>query len=75
MTRIVSEWKRYHTRQHGIQWQENFFDHRIRNTQEYLEKAAYIRRNPVVKELCETPEAWRWVLDAGGMRRPGAFGD
>jgi len=73
MARILSEWKRYQTRRHGIRWQENFFDHRLRNVQEYLEKAAYIRRNPVVKELCETPEMWRWVLDAGGTRRPGAF--
>jgi len=73
ITRIISEWKRYQTRQHGIQWQENFFDHRIRNTQEHLEKATYIRRNPVAKGLCETPEAWCWVLDAGGTRRPGAF--
>ena len=72
MTRVISEWKRYQTRQHGIQWQENFFDHRIRSTKEYLEKAAYIRRNPVAKGLCEAPETWRWVVD-GGTRRPGAF--
>lgn len=42
MSLTISEWKRYQTRRHSIQWQDNFFDHRLRNVQEYLEKAAYI---------------------------------
>lgn len=61
MSRVISEWKRYQTRMHGLQWQDNYFDHRIRNTNEYLEKAAYIRNNPVAKGLCDTAENWRWV--------------
>ena len=72
MSRVISEWKRYHTRQLNIQWQGNYFDHRIRNEAEYLEKAAYIRRNPVVKGLCDEPEDWCWSFE-GGTRRPGAF--
>lgn len=63
MSLTISEWKRYQTRRHSIHWQDNFFDHRIRNVQEYLEKAAYIRRNPVAKGLCATPDAWRWVTE------------
>jgi putative transposase len=58
MSRVISEWKRYQTRQLHIQWQENYFDHRIRNTAEYFEKADYIRNNPVAKGLCEKPEEW-----------------
>lgn len=61
MSRMISEWKRYQTRTQGIHWQANYFDHRIRNTAEYLEKAAYIRNNPVVKGLCDRPEDWPWV--------------
>ena len=62
MSRVVGDWKRYLARQQGICWQNNYFDHRIRNTEEYLEKAGYIRRNPVVKELCASPEEWPWVI-------------
>ena len=62
MARVIADWKRYQSNQLGIQWQDNFFDHRIRNTAEYLEKAAYIRRNPVAKGLCETTEEWPWIL-------------
>jgi len=63
MSQVIADWKRYQSRQRGIRWQNNFFDHRIRNTAEYLEKASYIRNNPVVKGLCETPEEWAWVLN------------
>jgi len=63
MSRVVADWKRYQSKQHGIRWQDNFFDHRIRNTAEYLEKAAYIRNNPVVKGLCETPKEWGWIIE------------
>ena len=52
MSRVVGEWKHYASRQWNIGWQENFFDHRIRNAHELAEKYAYIRRNPVVKGLC-----------------------
>jgi REP element-mobilizing transposase RayT len=61
MTRVVADWKRYQAKQHNIAWQENFFDHRIRNTAEYFEKAAYIRNNPVAKGLCNTSEEWLHV--------------
>jgi REP element-mobilizing transposase RayT len=64
MSRTVADWKRYQNKLHGICWQDNFFDHRIRNTAEYLEKAAYIRNNPVVKGLCADPESWPWVYEA-----------
>ena len=60
MGRVVGDWKRYQIGQHGIHWQDNFFDHRIRNTKEYFEKAVYIRNNPVAKGLCAIPEEWPW---------------
>ncbi|MSU48114.1 MAG: hypothetical protein EXS37_03330 [Opitutus sp.] len=63
MSRIVGEWKKYHNRHNQLLWQEGYFDHRIRDTREFEEKAAYIRRNPVVKDLCAHPEDWPWFID------------
>ncbi len=60
MSRVVGQWKRYHTREHGVVWQENFFDHRLRNDVEANLKYDYIRRNPLVKGLCQQPDDWPW---------------
>ena len=63
MSRTIGDWKRFHQRQKGVLWQDNFFDHRIRGQSELDEKSAYIRRNPVVKELCAKEDDWTLVLD------------
>lgn len=63
MGRILASWKGYQAKQHDIQWQENYFDHRIRSRQELDEKAAYIRLNPVRKGLCQSEEAWPWRIE------------
>ena len=61
MGRTIGEWKRYVTQAAGIAWQTNYFDHRIRNAAELQEKSSYILRNPVVKGLCSSEEAWPWT--------------
>lgn len=61
MSVIIGTWKGYQAKQHGIQWQGNYFDHRIRNNAELNAKAQYIRLNPVVKGLCSSPNEWPWV--------------
>ena len=61
MSKVIGDWKRYHQQHQGILWQDNYFDHRIRNPDEMTEKAAYIRQNPVAKGLCATPQDWPWV--------------
>ncbi len=58
MSAIVGDWKRFLARKCGIEWQRNFFDHRIRTVEELTEKWEYIRLNPVRKGFCETPDAW-----------------
>ena len=68
MSGVVGSWKGYNNRKNGIIWQENFFDHRIRNDAALDEKAAYIRNNPVAKCLCTTPGDWPWVLDLGNLK-------
>ena len=60
MAKTIGAWKRYASRELGVVWQENFFDHRIRNDHEFTEKFAYILRNPVAKKLCTLESDWPW---------------
>ncbi len=61
-SRTVGKWKGFQSVKFGVQWQENFFDHRIRSDRELEEKEAYIRRNTVAKGLCARPQDWPWVI-------------
>jgi REP-associated tyrosine transposase len=45
--RMVQKWKRYTATKAGVDWQRDFFDHRLRSDESLDEKAAYIRANPV----------------------------
>ena len=58
----IANWKRYTSRKHGVPWQRGFFEHRIRNSSEKSEKYQYILMNPVRKQLCNTPNDWKWVI-------------
>jgi REP element-mobilizing transposase RayT len=65
MSRVVGDWKKYHARHAGIEWQQGYFDHRLRAHLEQLDaKAAYIRRNPVVAGLCTQEKDWPWQWSA-----------
>ena len=64
MSEALRNWKRFHTRASKITWQENYFDHRIRNAAEFSEKYAYIERNPVALGLCGKVEDWPWRSQA-----------
>ena len=68
LSRVVGDWKKWNTQKHGVLWQENFFDHRLRREESIEEKAIYIRRNPVVKGLCSSPDQWPWVLDSHSIQ-------
>jgi putative transposase len=58
----VTNWKSYTARAFGIQWQRDFFDHRIRNLNEYVEKCSYTLNNPVRAGLCAKNEQWPYVI-------------
>ena len=65
MSRVIGDWKKYHTRHTGLVWQEGYFDHRLRGHLAELDaKAAYIRRNPVAAGLCAREEDWPWQWQA-----------
>jgi REP element-mobilizing transposase RayT len=61
LSKSISDWKRFTTRSAKVEWQENFFDHRLRNAESLDEKAAYILANPVRAELVEKAEDWPWI--------------
>ena len=63
MRKTVSDWKRYCARHLGVRWQRDFFDHRLRRAEGYIEKAHYIRMNPVRAGLVERPEDWPFVWE------------
>jgi putative transposase len=44
----------------GTVWQEEFFDHVLRNEESYEEKREYIVQNPVRANLTKTVEDWPW---------------
>ena len=60
MNKSIRDWKRLMARRYGIQWQDGFFEHRLRGLSAWDEKAAYIRKNPVRAGLCSRPEQWPW---------------
>jgi REP element-mobilizing transposase RayT len=62
MSAVIGAWKRYHHRNNWVRWQENYFDHRLRQNESFQQAATYIRNNPVAKGLCNRPEDWPWVL-------------
>jgi len=63
MKKTISDWKRLTARRHAIKWQDGFFDHRLRGSAAWDEKAAYIRKNPVRANFCKNPEDWPWVWE------------
>ena len=58
----VNDWKKYLARNHGVDWQRDFFDHRLRNHHELDEKTSYVLMNPVRWGLCERREDWPWIF-------------
>ena len=65
MLASVRQWKNYLARMHGIKWQRDFFEHRLRNAESWEEKAHYIRQNPVRAGLIANAEAWayQWKVE------------
>ncbi len=66
MSHVIRDWKRFHARTNHVIWQEDYFDHRLRNDergQQLSAKMNYIRRNPVAAGLCIRVEDWPWVID------------
>jgi REP element-mobilizing transposase RayT len=63
LRRIIAAWKSYQAKQLGIVWQAGFFEHRLRTADEFVEKAVYIRRNPVRKGLATDEAVWPYLWE------------
>jgi putative transposase len=61
MKTVISNWKKFVAMNSGVNWQRDFFDHRLRDQHELREKTSYILMNPVRKGLCERAEDWIWL--------------
>jgi len=58
----ITLWKRWTARQMGIEWQRDFFEHRLRSDESWREKAEYILANPVRKGLVAQASLWPHVF-------------
>jgi REP element-mobilizing transposase RayT len=67
MMNLIRNWKRYTSNHLRIEWQRDYFDHRIRTEADHQSTWFYIRENPVRAELVATYEEWPnvWRPDHG----------
>jgi putative transposase len=70
---VISKWKEWTAKQLNLDWQEDFFEHRLRREESRRAKADYILANPVRAALVSRPEDWPFVYFGDG-HGPG-FGD
>ena len=82
MQTTIKNWKKFVAGHHGVDWQRDFFDHRLRDHHELEEKTSYVLMNPVRKALCERAELFHVrILQVSRMAqemtrwRGGAFAD
>jgi putative transposase len=57
----LRDWKSWLAKTHKIEWQENFFDHRLRDDEQFNLKADYILHNPVRAGLVTKVEDWPYL--------------
>jgi len=62
--RIISKWKEWTAKALKIEWQRDFFEHRLRKEESLREKADYILANPVRAGFVKQSEDWPYVFIA-----------
>jgi len=58
LSQLIRDYKRITAKLASIQWQRNFFDHRLRHDESLTEKFAYICQNPVRAGLVPNEAQW-----------------
>ena len=66
---IVRDFKRATARFARVDWQRNFFDHRIRQEESLSEKEDYIRANPVRAGFIQPGQNWPYTLTVQELSR------
>jgi putative transposase len=69
LSNLIRDFKRITTRIGGIDWQRNFFDHRLRRDESENEKVAYIRANPVRAGLIGWNDHWPFAISSDDLER------
>lgn len=59
----IRAWKAYQARTLAVEFQSGFFEHRLRSEAEFVEKADYIRQNPVRRGLVSDANEWPYRID------------
>jgi putative transposase len=72
LSKLIRDFKRVTARMAKINWQRNFFDHRIRHDESEDEKAAYIRANPIREGLITEGENWPFAISEIDLETPRA---
>ena len=62
ITFTMTRWKGYLAKVHRIEWQQGFFDHRLRAPWQVMAKTDYILQNPVRRGLCRTVDEWPFIF-------------
>jgi REP element-mobilizing transposase RayT len=62
LSKLIRDFKRIAARKAKIEWQRNFFDHRLRHDESESEKFEYIRQNPVRAGLIREIDEWPYVF-------------
>jgi REP-associated tyrosine transposase len=62
LSQLIRDYKRITAKLAQIQWQRNFFDHRLRNDESLAEKFAYICQNPIRAGLTKDEAVWPYVF-------------
>ena len=73
LAKTIGDFKSFLSKKHGIEFQTNFFDTRIRDQEYFAEKWNYICQNPVAKGLVPAAREWPHSIafdPATGQERP-----
>jgi putative transposase len=66
MAKAMRDWKSYLAKIHGIVWQRNYFDHRLRGDEQFGAKAEYVFLNPARAGLIDKAAKWPYTWMASG---------
>ena len=62
LSQLIRDYKGITAKLTGVEWQRNFFDHRLRHDESLTEKFAYICQNPVRAGLINDENEWPYVF-------------
>ena len=62
LSQLIRDYKRITAKLACVEWQRNFFDHRLRHGESLAEKFAYICQNPIRAGLTKNEADWPYVF-------------